>query len=445
MSWIPRYCLLAFLLILLGLEVRAQQLPRALRAKPQPAAATASRAHHWRPAAGVQPRQIVRYDWDPATETWVLPLLDRLTYDAVGRPLEVITSDSATATPFQRLAYGYDDRGNLLTLLTQTGNGSPWINESRYLSTYDEHNQLTGQFSQTWTGSSWETTDGFRYQNAYTGPVLTEQVVQVLAAGAYVNTTRFEYTLRDGQWAEALTLRWTGTDWVNEERILDLTWHDWPARQAAGFRVQSWLMSGQWADFQRFGITYAANGTTVQLVEEALPNGSWQNLRRYTSPFDQQGNDLGYRQEEWRAGSWVLTDELRVQLRYDAQNRLMRRTEQRYAPLLAQFVNQQRLNYSDFQDVVTALAGSRVLPGALLLYPVPATEELFLELSSFSQQTTATLEIRSLTGQLLRSTTLLPQPGAFRARVSVRELPAGLYILQLCTPQGTATGHFQRQ
>jgi len=419
-----------------------QLLPKALSRAAHYTTVNAAPAPPARQTTTYRPRQAVSYGWDAATATWSNPLLDQLTYDAQGRPTEIVTADSATATAFRRVQYGYDAQGHQTEEVTQTGNGAPWINEFRYVSTYDAQNQLTEELSQNWDGNAWQTTDGYRYQNTYAGALLTEQTVQVLNAGSYQNDARFQYTLSNGQWSEVVAQRWDGANWVNEERLTELLWHDWPARQPAGFRVQTWLSSGQWADFQRHTLSYGPTGTIMQLIEEAQPAGAWQNFSRYTEPYDVQGNDLGYRQEDWLNGGWVLTNELRAQLRYDAQNRLMRRTEQLYSPITAQFVNRQRINYGNFQDIIT---GSMVRQSAelLYLYPVPATEVLYVEASSRIGTLTGSLEIRTLTGQLVQRATATAQRGTLR--VPLPALASGTYLLYLPTNQGRVVQRFVRE
>lgn len=438
------------LLVLLGLLAAAtcaaaQRLPRPLsllghHAGPLPAAAPS------RPAgtATFRPRQTVRYDWDVATAAWVNPLLDQFTYNAQGRPVVIVTADSVTMTPFRRALLTYDAQGNRLEEITQTGNGMPWLNEFRYASTYDAQNSLTEELSQTWTGTAWQTTDGYRYQNTYTSGVLTTQTVQILTAGVYQNEVRFAYQLSNGQWAAVVAQRWDGTDWVNEERLTDLTWHDWPRRQPAGFRVQAWLNSGQWTDFQRHTLSYSATGTVVQLVEEALPSGGWQNYLRYTEPYDARGTALGYRQEDWQANEWVLTNEVRAQVRYDAQDRLVRRTEQLYSPITAQFANRTRINYGSFQDIITSPTAQH-LAKHLHLFPQPATNVLHLEMGGLSGSAAVPVEIRTLTGQVLHRTTGLAQQGTLHLRLAVSALPPGLYTLHLLTGQGVVARRFSRQ
>lgn len=427
------------------LEAAAQLLPRAL-ARPghhHPETPTAARSPLRAAQTAVfRPTQAVRYDWDIGTATWTTPLRDQFTYNGRALPTAIITADSATGTAFRRVQYSYDAQDNQLEEITQTGNGAPWLNEFRYLSTYDSRNQLVEEASQAWGGSAWQTTDGYRYQNTYDGPLLTEQTVQILNAGTYQNDTRFRYTASNGQWSEVVAQRWDGTAWVNEERILDLVWRDWTARQLTSFRVQTWLSSGQWADFQRHTLSYAPTGTLVQLIEEAQAAGTWQNFSRYTEPYDAQGSALGYRQEDWVTGGWVLTNELRAQLRYDAQNRLTRRTEQLYSPITAQFVNQQRTNFGGFQNILTATASRQ--PAALLrLYPVPATSALYVETASLPAALTAQPEIRTLTGRLVQRVTALPQPGLLR--IPLPDLASGTYLLYLATSQGRVVQRFVRE
>ncbi|MFD2786367.1 T9SS type A sorting domain-containing protein [Hymenobacter rubripertinctus] len=431
--------LLCGLLLLAG-PLLAQRLPRALM---PPGSRSGVDGPLRRPGAAFLPRQAVRYGWNATSATWINPIREQRTYDAAGQLTRLISSDSVTATPLERQLYTYDAQGNLLETLVQTGNGQPWLNAFRYLRRFDAQSQLTEYHSQAWTGTDWQTTDGFRYLNAYVGAVLTEQIVQVFAADTFSNDTRFEYTLSNEQWAAALTQRWTGTGWENEERVVDLRWHDWPTRRPAGFRVQAWLNPGQWIDFQRYALTYAAGGSVVEVVEEAV-GGGWQNFRRYTEPVDAQGNDLGYRQEDWLTGAWVLTNELRAQLRYDSQIRLIRRTEQLYFPLLAQFVNRERSNYSDFQAVIT---GSRPrLPAPVLLcYPNPATAQLHLELHSLSPQEAVTIEIRNLIGQVVLTSLGRLHHGTLRATLAVAALAPGQYWLLVHTRSGPAVSRFQHQ
>ena len=427
-------------LLLIACQLSAQRLPRALTPGSHNIRISALTR---RPAAAFLPRQAVRYGWDAASATWVNPILDQRTYDAVGQLTQLISSDSVSATPFERQRYTYDIQGNLLETLVQTGNGAPWINAFRYLSSYDTQNQLTEQLRQTWNGTDWQTTDGFRYQNAYTSGVLTEQIVQLFTAGTFSNDSRFEYTLSNGQWVEVLSQRWTGTGWVNEERITDLVWHNWPTRQPTGFRVQSWLSTGQWTDFQRYALSYAATGSVVEVIEEATGSG-WQNFRRFTEPADAQGNDLGFRQEDWLMGAWILTDELRARLRYDTQNRVIRRTEQLYSSLLAQFVNREQINYSDFQAVITA--NRLPLPALFLLcYPSPATTQLHLELRPLPAQEAVMIEIRNVAGQLLQTIMAQPHQGILRTTLAVAALPPGPYWLFVHTRNGPVASRFLHQ
>ncbi|WP_426490429.1 hypothetical protein [Hymenobacter sp. 102] len=434
-------CLLLLLWVIDPLPVLAQRLPAAVSRSAVRAMQPLSRGPQ---ATFSRPQQAVRYDWEPAQAAWTQPLLDRLTYTAQGQLAERITADSATATIFQRETFAYDAQGNLLENIRQTGNGSPWVNEFRYLSTYDARQQLTEQLTQAWVNGAWETTDGYRYVNTYTGPTLTEQVVRLFKAGIFVDDIRFRYQLGNGQWTEALAQRWNGTEWVNEERLLDLVWHDWNRQQPASFRVQSWQNTGQWTDFQRHTLSYSPTGTVVQLVEEASA-GSWQNFMRYTEPVDAQGNSTGYRQEDWLNGIWVLTNELRAQLRYDAQNRLTRRTEQLYAPLLAQFVNQRRTNYSSFQTL-TPTKSATLATRPLHLYPQPATDVLQLELDADDPAARpVTLEIRAATGQLVQQLSAVPRAGKLRLELPVHQLPPGWYSLRVRTRHGLLMRPFIRQ
>ncbi|RSK48536.1 hypothetical protein [Hymenobacter rigui] len=428
--------------LLLGLQSQAQHLPRALTRPGILQEATSLRAAR---TTSTRPGRMVYYSWNPAQVAWTQPLLNQLTYTSQGQLSERLTSDSTTATAFQRVAYTYDSQGNLLEQTVQTGNGLPWVNQFRYLTSYDTQNQLIEELSQIWMNNAWQTTDGYRYQNTYAGSVLTQQIVQLFSAGTFVNDTRFDYTLTNGQWTEVTAQRWTGTGWMNEEHILDLTWYSWANRQPAGFRVQTWQNAGQWADFQRYSISYSPTGTTVQLLEEALPGGSWQNFARYTTPLDAQGNDLGYRQEDWLNGGWVLTNEVRAQLRYDAQNRLIKRIEQLYSPITAQFSNQQLVTYSNFQNVVTTTAAAHPTM-RLLLYPVPATDVLHLEISRLPLQLTGIpLEIRAATGQVVQRQVVQPQSGTLRISLPVQMLPPGLYSLYLHTREGPVVQRFLRE
>ncbi|MCA8832669.1 T9SS type A sorting domain-containing protein [Hymenobacter pini] len=431
-------CLLALVMSGLVLPAAAQRLPEALH-QPHPVTATASRSAR---TTAAQPWQQVRYSWDAPQAAWVQPLLDRLTYTSSGQLAERVTADSATATAFQREVYSYDGQGNLVEDVLQTGNGTPWINEFRYLYSYDARQQLTEQLSQTWANGAWQTTDGYRYQNTYTGPALTERVVQLFKNGVFVDDTRFQYQLSNGQWSEAVSQHWNGIAWVNEEHLVDLTWYNWATQQPAGFRVQQWQSAGQWQDFQRHAISYAPTGTVVQLIEEATAGG-WQNLMRYTQPIDAQGNSTGFRQEDWANGIWVLTSEQRAQLRYDAQSRLIRRTEQLYVPLLAQFVNQRRTNYSDFQ-LITPAARPMLATQQLRLFPQPATDMLELEADNLTPQA-VTLEIRAATGQLVQRLSAQLRAGELRMQLPVHNLVPGWYSLHILMGQGSAVRRFIKE
>lgn len=436
----PRLLLLLVLSLLGTGEVWAQRLPRALSLAPRLAPASASALARPGTTALLRPRQQVRYTWDIATNTWVQPQRDVLTYTARAEPAEIISSDSATNVPYERNQYTYNPVGNLTELLTQTGNGTPWTNASRYVSSYDAQGLQTEELSQTWANTAWQTESGYRYQNTYSGAVLSEQVVQKFSQSGFVNEARFQYALANGRWSEVVAQRWDNGSWVNEERLVDLVWRNWEARQFASYRVQTWA-NGQWTDFQRTTTTYSPNGTTVTLVEAVQPGGGWQNFFRFTLPYDAQGNSLGYRQEDWQNNAWVLTTELRMVLRYDGANRLTRRTEQLYLTTSAQFINRQRVNYTDFQDIVTATR-ARLAPEQLRLYPCPAPAAAELELTGPLPDQTAAVEVCTLTGQRVWAGTGLVRQGQLRARLALGHLAAGTYLVRVSTGQGAAVRRF---
>jgi hypothetical protein len=429
--------------LLVSTESQAQKQPSRLTAvlarTHQSAAPVAARS----PQQTVsRPGRGVHYSWDLSTRAWArAATLETYLYDTRANLIQETFADSATAQPQRRSLYTYNAQNlNTQELLQDWVNGA-WVNAGRYIISYDAQGNPTEEREQDWTNGAWVTVDGTQYQNTYTNNVLTEQVMRDWRNGAFRNSRRLLFTVANGQWSEVVGQGWDMGAWVNEERYLDIVWFDFAARKLASFRTQEW--QGAWQNAYRSAYTHAANGSSVEVVEEATSPTTWALEARYTETFDNFGNHLVSRAESHQSGAWVRDYEERNLLTYTAGNEVRFLVHQRFDSFgsTPAFENQHRYNYSNFQRI-TLGAAPAALAAQAQLFPNPTTGTATVALPGTSE---VPLDVLNALGQPVLQRTARPSAGQLTETLDLRALPAGVYTVRLHTPAGTVARRLVKQ
>lgn len=105
------------------------------------------------------------YDWDPASEAWLLNYGSYYSYASSGNFDSVISKNLTTGLLTSKTAYSYDGNGQLSTLMAYTWAGT-WVSVTRNLHSYDDFQKLDGILLQKlisgiWTNNRWQ--NDYRY------------------------------------------------------------------------------------------------------------------------------------------------------------------------------------------------------------------------------------------------------------------------------------------
>ncbi len=392
----------------------------------------------------VVPGQRVTYSW--SNGAWQYPQRYAYIYDAAARVTQESYGDSASNVLSARYRNTYNAQGLLAQELYERYNTqtAAWESDSRYTYTYDAYGNETDYLSQRWQNGSWTTQSGYRTAYTYNA---AGDVTQLTArrynatTGLYQFDDRETYTYTNGQLSEEVDENWDGTGWENNRKTLDIVWANWPARQVASYRIQSWDGTA-FVNESRGSITYGANGGSVETTEEPTgPGGAWQPADRYTNPVDSYGNDLGYQSETWTApNTWTITDASRYLLAYGAGGALLRSVEQRYDPATGQFPNTYRENYASFQTIVTGLAADAADAALATLSPNPTAGPLTLRLSDGTATGPGT--VRDALGRVVLT---FATGSTSVILLDLHAQPAGIYSVTVPTRTGALTRRVVRE
>ncbi|TGE14824.1 T9SS type A sorting domain-containing protein [Hymenobacter elongatus] len=384
----------------------------------------------------VRPSQSVNYYWGTSSNQWEPASKDLYTYDAGGRPTQIVSQDSATSLPSSRLLLAYDIKGRPTATTYQNWNNNAWENNNRYTTSYDAYGNETGYLSQTWNGSTWTTDFGTQVVYAYNAAgVVTEEIRKEYDKGLFVNEQRTVYTFTNGQWSSALFQEWENGAWQNRVLSLDVVWYDWASRKPASFRTQEYDGTS-FMDMERYNIMYSANGTILSTIQ-SYDGTAWVNDYRISEPYDNYGNELGFTEEQWVNNAWRLEYGDRNLLFYNANNVVLRKVHQRFDNGQRQYTNEFRSNYSNFQTITLAAARNAALEARATLYPNPAAGLVTLAVADVSGTEAATGEVRNALGQLVQQFTARPQAGQLSTQLDLSSLQAGVYTVRLQTSAGS--------
>lgn len=403
----------------------------------------------------VVPGQETGYNWDTNGGGWVGGWRTVYTYDTGARVTQEVQSDSATGMLQYRYQFTYNAQGLETMRLDQRYNSftSAWENNYRSTKVYDAYGNETDYLLQRWMSGSWQTQYGYRTAYTYnTANDVTQETRREYdsATGLYQFDSRNSYAYMNSQISEVLQEEWDGTTWVNTDKIVDITWHNWPAFQPASYREQEWD-GAIFVDSSRTAITYTPTSYVETQQKPTGAGGSWINSLRYSQASDMYGNFTGESQENWNVatGAWVFYRESRNLLTYGAPGTLLRDVEQRRdSSTSGQYQNSFRSNYASFQTIITGLAAENARLTQASLSPNPTTGRLTLTVPGLTAAAPGT--VRDAVGRVVRTFTATPAgpavaDGGATVALDLGALPAGVYSVTLQTAAGAVTRRVVRE
>ncbi|SHJ08204.1 Por secretion system C-terminal sorting domain-containing protein [Hymenobacter daecheongensis DSM 21074] len=395
-------------------------------------------------AAGIAsvtvPGRSIEYYWDLASARWGGATTLTNTYNVQGRVTQIISTDSATNTPYGKTLLTYNTQGLVTEELEQNWNGSAYVNSYRIQQAYDANGRETLYLDQEWRNNAWLTRYGYRSTRTYNpaGAILTE-------VSETLNTTtsiwepdyRTTYTVNaSNQWTEFTGQEWDNGVYVNDYRVRNVVWYNWAKLLPAYYEQQQWdPATSTWGEDYRTTFTYQPNGSYVSIGQELVAPNVWLNDDRHTYTYDNLGNEILHQGEIWTNNAWVIDHASRALLSYTAGNQVRRRVEQEYDTQRNAYVNDRLTTYSNFITLATRRATE--LEAAAALYPNPTLSAATLSIAGLREQGTVRTEVLNTLGQVVQTLTLQPRQGTIRHELNLSALPAGLYTVRLHAAEGT--------
>jgi hypothetical protein len=208
-----------------------------------------------------------------------------------------------------RYVISYDGNNNRTELLYQVWNGSTWLNQSRYLYTYFPSGSVEMITTQSWDGSNWINSNRNSYQwNA--GGFITSELYEMWNGGAWENDFKEEYTYdANNNNTIRLGLDWNGSAWVNDYQslftydannnnteVILQTWNgtDWDNNTREEYTYTRDLPAGNIADLVATALFQTWNNVISQ----------WENVWRYTYSYNTQSLLVNSLYENWNGTNW---------------------------------------------------------------------------------------------------------------------------------------------
>ncbi|MBC8081695.1 MAG: T9SS type A sorting domain-containing protein [Hymenobacter sp.] len=381
----------------------------------------------------------MRHRWDLSANRWIDGVAGARTYDARGNTAQIVYTDSATNAPLEKELYIYNAQNLLTEYVQQLWSVSTYENAERAQSTYDAQGNLTLDIYQEWVGNAWVTRNGVRFTSTYNpAGVLTSQVYESYdeGTGIWEPQGRALYTVdASNRWSEIIAQRLSNGSYVNEERIVNITWYNWTKLLPSYYEVQEWdVASGTWNDSFRSSSTYQPNGSSVEISQYLAAPNTWINESRITSTYDNFGNQILDQSESWDNNAWAIFYSTQYLLAYTTGNQVRRTVEQSYDITLAGYENYSLTTYDNFLTLGTRKATG--LEVAATLHPNPTLSTTTLDLAGLREQGTVQAEVLSSVGQVVQVLTLRPRQGVISQELNLSTLPAGIYTVRLRTAEG---------
>lgn len=417
------------------------------------------------------PKEINHFYWD-VTTIWMADYNYFVNYDNHGNILSQFIVIANTNDTTGRIVNTYDNEQRLTEALVQNWNNGNWENTFRNVYTYDNQGNQLVSLGQMWQYPNWVTTYGSKYDYTYNqNNNITEEITQNWDSGnlSWINNYKDIYTydangylietisqywdINTSIWmssykeiytndaggvpAEAISQDWDEISnmWVNEEKFIDIVWHDWTGdpyeSDLESLTSLEWA-SGIWENSYRVNYTYDSFGGYVEIEEEYF-NGNWENAYRYSDMYDAHGNELGYTDEYWDNGVWKMSYGDKYILTYNGID-LVERIYQYWNTGLESFENSWKEEYSNFVTM-ESVEKNVISLASINLFPNPASEILNLEVKNMAFENLS-IEITNVNGQRIYFRQY-NQAGQFENSIDVSDYAKGIYFIKVQNAEET--------
>jgi hypothetical protein len=254
---------------------------------------------------------VVTQTWNGSA--WVNDTRSAFTYDASCRTATIllqawdVPSQTWVNTTLATNTYGSDD--HVTQTITQTWDGSTWVNAIRNTYTYDASFKLLSTTLDQWDGAAWQLFIQTTYTydaSGYKDSVLTQTTI----FGPLQNSTLDIYDNNsDGTADTVVTQTWDFLNnvWNNGTR----TSYSYNADKTVNQSVtENWnLLTSTWDLYSRETYTYDASGRLLTSLTEAWQSTAWVNASLSTNTYDGNGHLDSSLDQTWNATTSLWENE----------------------------------------------------------------------------------------------------------------------------------------
>lgn len=240
---------------------------------------------------------------DTSTGAWVNNYREQYTYDALSRLTGLLAqqwSGSVWENSF-RWAIARDSNGLRSEWIWEWWTDTAWVYSSRYLDSLNAKGRPIVRVYQQWISSNWfnrvKTT--LTYDSlGYSLDRHYEEWIGDRWQPWQWRVTTYD-SLRRGL-VQILTLKWDGSDWMNESRILFSPTDTWYVAEET---YQAWD-SNSWVNEHRELLNWDQNRSITEDIYQEWTGTDWINVYRWGYTNDSRGNPLYDTTEEWIQNTW---------------------------------------------------------------------------------------------------------------------------------------------
>lgn len=395
------------------------------------------------------------YYWDETSADWMENGHSEYTYDQRGDVLTLLSFD-VNGNSTRGVYYTYNDQGKLVEELTKYFNGTEMVNSQKYSTSFDEQGNSTGTVSSSWQNGQWEISWGDNTVYTYdTGKRITAEVNQGYssATNTWEDQWKYEYVYSGGGQAPVTIIEYerVGDQWEKASEYTNVVFShfgqdkEWEIASASYVSYENGVVTEtgrftttidgdeqteimeiyvdeEWIQVFKSTIVTMPDGSIVT-TSEGLEDDTWY-LFRYTMYKDSKGEDAGYKNELYQDDAWIIESYYLISNTYnDNDEKVETITENYYSG--DDMLYKQRQTFSDFisVDITTSYASFTTAFAELSLFPNPATDAL--SISNIPAESEISV-INSGNQTVARATAT-----ETTASVSVTDLQPGVYFINI--------------
>ncbi len=410
------------------------------------------------------------------------------TRDNLGRPIQELHEEYDTTTkiftPKTRILNSYSVDGRTRTVITEFYNSvdNTWSPEMKSVSVDNERGELQSIAFYEYTGNEWLLYAKYSTRIDYLNQSSNKIVLQV--DSSYQNNTmvaeyktEIQYDI-NGQEQTIHTYE-LGTNGLylfsidsisysnnipnqvlityfnqsgvleNKEKYYNLIFENYnPQKPIYDHNLSSYYVAtnsmNNWVESARFSRSYTDDfGSFYELNETYIGNNNYRENHSITEKYNTFGANIEFIEKEYNSDSnrLVILWGNKNLLTYDANNNVTERIYQIFDNFLRVFVNNEKIEYSDFVLLNTGIKSSKV--NNLEVYPNPVSNnQIVIKHDDYNNQS-AELKIFDVNGKQVQTDYI--RLNGIETKISLQNLNSGIYLIQFITNNKTYQSKFIKE